>query len=52
MGSFWPEINTFKGGGGEGEGRLGCVQGRELGARTLSSGVYAGGEEIVCDCHL
>lgn len=30
----------------------GCVQGRELGARTLSSGVYPGGEDIVCDCHL
>ena len=47
MGSFWPGVNTFKGGGG-----VGCVQGRELDVRTLSSGVYPGGEDIVYDCHL
>ena len=47
MGSFWPGANTFKG-----VGRYGCVQGRELGVCTLSSGVYPGGEDIVYDCHL
>ena len=30
-------------------GGVGCVQGRELGVRTLSSGVYPGGEDIVYD---
>ena len=44
IGPYWPGGGPFRAVGGGGGGLVGCVQGRELGARASPSEVYPAGK--------